>query len=37
MSRDIQALRGIAVLGILLYHFDEKLFKLGYLGVDAFL
>jgi peptidoglycan/LPS O-acetylase OafA/YrhL len=37
MSRDIQALREIAVFGILLYQFDEKLFELGYLGVDDFL
>ena len=33
---DIQALRGFAVLTILLYHADLGLFKAGYLGVDVF-
>lgn len=33
---DLQALRGIAILGVLLFHFDEELFSLGYLGVDIF-
>lgn len=33
---DIQALRGIAVIAVVLYHANEKLFSLGYLGVDTF-
>ncbi len=33
---DIQVLRAIAVLAVVLYHANEKLFSLGYLGVDAF-
>ena len=34
--RDIQALRGISVLAVVLFHTDVNLFKYGYLGVDAF-
>ena len=33
---DIQALRGLAVLMVLLFHASESLFPLGYLGVDVF-
>tara|TARA_B100001778_G_scaffold334741_1_gene347506 strand:+ start:11427 stop:13373 length:1947 start_codon:yes stop_codon:yes gene_type:complete len=33
---DIQALRGVAVLFIVLYHFSPELFLNGYLGVDIF-
>ena len=34
--RDIQALRGIAVLAVVLFHAKESYFPLGYLGVDVF-
>gem|GEM_PF-1614048 len=33
---DIQALRGLSVLAVLLYHAEENFFPLGYLGVDVF-
>lgn len=33
---DIQGYRGIAVLGVVLFHFDQELFFFGYLGVDIF-
>lgn len=33
---DIQALRGIAILLVLLFHAKKELFPLGYLGVDIF-
>lgn len=33
---DIQVLRGIAVISIILYHAFENIFYLGYLGVDVF-
>ena len=33
---DVQALRGLAVLSIVLFHANEKYFPLGYLGVDVF-
>jgi len=33
---DIQSLRGIAVLAVVLFHFDSNLFPQGYLGVDIF-
>jgi peptidoglycan/LPS O-acetylase OafA/YrhL len=33
---DIQALRGVSVLAVLLFHAFPKIFPLGYLGVDFF-
>ena len=33
---DIQALRGLAILAVLLFHTNEKVFPHGYLGVDIF-
>ena len=33
---DINGLRAIAVIGVILYHLDFKYFKGGYLGVDIF-
>lgn len=33
---DIQVLRGVAVIGVVLFHFDEVFFPNGYLGVDVF-
>ena len=33
---DIQVLRGLAVLAVVLFHATESLFPLGYLGVDVF-
>ena len=33
---DIQVLRGIAVLAVLLFHAKQSIFPLGYLGVDVF-
>ncbi|KAI6204930.1 Acyltransferase [Aphelenchoides besseyi] len=33
---DIQGLRGIAILGVLLFHIRDDTFKVGYLGVDVF-
>jgi len=33
---DIQGLRGLAILSVILFHFFPKLFSLGYLGVDLF-
>jgi hypothetical protein len=33
---DIQALRGLSVLAVVLFHTNESLFPLGYLGVDVF-
>jgi len=33
---DIQALRGIAVLAVVLFHANDKYFANGYLGVDVF-
>lgn len=34
--KDIQVLRGIAVLAVVLFHAKEEWFPLGYLGVDVF-
>jgi len=34
--RDIQVLRGLAVLAVVLFHAKESYFPLGYLGVDVF-
>ena len=34
--RDIQVLRGIAVMAVVLFHANENYFPLGYLGVDIF-
>ena len=34
--RDIQVLRGLAVLSVVLFHAKEEYFPLGYLGVDIF-
>jgi peptidoglycan/LPS O-acetylase OafA/YrhL len=34
--KDIQILRGIAVLAVVLFHAKEDYFPLGYLGVDVF-
>jgi peptidoglycan/LPS O-acetylase OafA/YrhL len=34
--RDIQVLRGLAVLAVVLFHANENYFPLGYLGVDVF-
>jgi len=34
--RDIQVLRGLAVLAVVLFHAKESYFRLGFLGVDVF-
>ena len=34
--RDIQVLRGLSVLAVVLFHAQESYFPLGYLGVDVF-
>jgi peptidoglycan/LPS O-acetylase OafA/YrhL len=34
--KDIQVLRGLAVLAVVLFHAKESYFPLGYLGVDVF-
>jgi peptidoglycan/LPS O-acetylase OafA/YrhL len=34
--KDIQAMRGISVLSVLLYHSQPRLFPNGYIGVDIF-
>jgi peptidoglycan/LPS O-acetylase OafA/YrhL len=34
--QDIQVLRGIAVLAVVLFHSNDQYFPLGYLGVDVF-
>ena len=34
--QDIQVLRGLAVFAVVIFHADESLFPLGYLGVDVF-
>jgi len=36
LRTDIQALRGLAVLAVLVYHLDSRLVPAGYLGVDIF-
>lgn len=36
LRADIQVLRGIAVLAVVLFHAFPEIFPLGYLGVDAF-
>ena len=34
--KDIQVLRGVAVLSVVLFHARESFFSMGYLGVDVF-
>jgi peptidoglycan/LPS O-acetylase OafA/YrhL len=34
--KDIQALRGVAILSVLFFHANENYFPAGYLGVDVF-
>jgi peptidoglycan/LPS O-acetylase OafA/YrhL len=34
--RDIQVLRGLAVIAVVLFHVNQNYFSLGYLGVDVF-
>ena len=34
--KDIDVLRAIAVLPVIIFHFKKELFPLGYLGVDIF-
>ena len=34
--KDIQSLRGLSVLAVVLFHADDSLFRHGYLGVDVF-
>ncbi len=34
--KDIQVLRGVAVVAVVLFHAEENYFPLGYLGVDVF-
>jgi peptidoglycan/LPS O-acetylase OafA/YrhL len=36
LRNDIQILRGISVLSVIIFHINEKLFSLGHLGVDVF-
>lgn len=36
IRKDIQSLRGIAVIAVVAFHLSEKLFPYGYLGVDVF-
>ena len=33
---DIDGLRGISIIGVLLFHFKFQIFSGGYLGVDVF-
>ncbi|MFM9072117.1 MAG: acyltransferase family protein, partial [Cyanobium sp.] len=33
---DIDGLRAVAVLAVILFHFNEKLLHSGFLGVDVF-
>ena len=34
--KDINLIRALAVIGVLIYHFDKKLLSGGWLGVDLF-
>lgn len=34
--KDIQALRGVAVMAVVFFHVSPRMFPLGYLGVDVF-
>jgi len=34
--KDIQILRGVAVISVILFHLDKNIFKYGYIGVDIF-
>ena len=34
--KDIQVLRGLAVIAVVLFHVNQNYFSLGYLGVDVF-
>ena len=34
--KDIDVLRALAVLPVIIFHFQKELFPLGYLGVDIF-
>ena len=36
IRQDIQILRGLAVLSVILFHVNPLLFRQGYLGVDIF-
>ena len=36
LRNDIQIIRGIAVIAVILFHSKESIFKFGYLGVDIF-
>ena len=33
---DIQILRALAVIAVVLFHIDKSIFKYGYIGVDIF-
>lgn len=37
LRNDIQALRAVAVLGVILFHFNKNLLPGGFVGVDVFL
>ena len=34
--KEIQSLRGISVILVFLFHINQNIFSLGYLGVDIF-
>jgi len=36
IRKDIQSLRGVAVIAVVAFHLSEKYFPYGYLGVDVF-
>jgi len=36
LREDIQFLRGLSVLIIFLFHFDQNIFRFFYIGVDIF-